>query len=527
MRNIIQHKIKLSAIVFVVITTTFLACKKSNINPNNATYDNLLTDNLLTGSFIVQMQQNVITTDINAFQVADNLIGDVFSGYMGASGNWFSSRNNTTYSLISDWNNEAFSRTFTKVMPAWKSVLENANPADVSVPAVATIIKVAAAHRTADIYGPLPYKTFLDKGTNKAYQSQQAVYTTFFAELDAAISDLTDFITKNPGAKPLAKFDLVYGGDCIKWIKFANSLKLRLAMRIVYADPTNAKIYAESAVNHPIGLISNIEEIAQLKSNNQILINNPLKYIWNDYADIRMGASMYSYLVGYNDPRISKYFSLSTAAGYTDKYLAIRAGSQIDDKGKYITFSTPNIQLNTPIQWMNAAEVSFLRAEGATRGWNMNGTAKDLYEKGISQSFEQTGAGNATTYMNDDVLKPVNYTDPVNSSNNSSARSAITIKWDETALFENKLERIITQKWLATYPNGQEAWSEFRRTRFPEIFTVVNNYSGGLINTAAQIRRIPFPNIEYQTNGPAVNQAVSLLGGPDNGATKLWWDKRP
>ncbi|MNE80278.1 Susd and RagB outer membrane lipoprotein [compost metagenome] len=129
--------------------------------------------------------------------------------------------------------------------------------------------------------------------------------------------------------------------------------------------------------------------------------------------------------------------------------------------------------------------------------------------------------------MNDDVLKPINYTDPVNSSNNSSARSAITIKWDETALFENKLERIITQKWLATYPNGQEAWSEFRRTRFPEIFTVVNNYSGGLINTAAQIRRIPFPNIEYQTNGPAVNQAVSLLGGPDNGATKLWWDKRP
>lgn len=527
MRNTIQHKITLGATALVVMTTLFFGCRKSNINPNNATYENLLTDNLLTGSFIVQMEQNVITTDINAFQVSQNLIGDVFSGYMGASGNWFSSRNNTTYSLIADWNNEPFSRTFTKVMPAWKSVLENANPADVSVPAVATIIKVAAAHKTADIYGPLPYKKFLDKGTNKAYDSQEAVYAAFFTELDAAINDLTTFVAKNPGVKPLAKFDLVYAGDCIKWIKFANSLKLRLAMRIAYADPTNAKKFAESAVSNSFGLITTNEDIAQLKSNDQIQVNNPLKYIWNDYADIRMGASMYSFLFGYNDPRISKFFVMSTLPGSTDKYLAIRPGSQIDDKGKYIPFSVPNVQLNTPIQWMNAAEVSFLRAEGAIRGWNMNGLAKDLYETGIMQSFDQTGAGSATTYINDATLKPANYTDPANSSNSASALSTITIKWNELGTFEEKLERIITQKWLATYPNGQEAWSEFRRTRYPKIFTVANNYSGGLINTTTQIRRIPFPNIEYQTNGAAVNQAVSLLGGPDNGATKLWWDKKP
>lgn len=526
MKNILRYKWFSLPFKVAVVTIIFYSCDKSNINPNNATKENLLTDNLLTGSFIVQMQQNVVPLEVNSYQLAQNLIGDVYSGYMGASGNWFSSRNNTTYSLISEWNNEAFSRTFTRVMPAWKSVLENAS-GDISVPAVATIIKVAAAHRTADIYGPLPYTSFLTGGSNKNYDALDKLYTAFFQELDKSIQDLTTFITQNPGERPLAKFDLVYGGDYVKWVKFANSLKLRLAMRIVYADPTNAKLHAESAVKHSIGVFTDNNDIAQVKSNSQIQINNPLKFMWNDYADIRMGASMFSFLSGYNDPRISKYFALSTLAGSTDKYLAIRAGSQINDKGRYTPFSVLNITVTDPVIWMNTAEVDFLRAEGTLRGWDMQGTARTLYENGVNKSFAQLNIGSASGYLSNNTAIPAAYTDPVTPSNNSAAISTIAIQWNESAGFEEKLERIITQKWIAIYPNGQEAWSEFRRTRYPKIFTVANNYSGGLINTTTQIRRIPFPNIEYQTNSAAVNQAVSLLNGPDNGATKLWWDKKP
>jgi len=473
------------------------------------------------------MQQNAITTNVNAYQLTDNLIGDIYSGYMSASGNWFSSRNNTTYSLISDWNNEAFSSAFTSVMPAWKSVLENAISGDLSVPAVANIIKVFALHRTTDIYGPLPYTRFLEEGTSKAYDSQADIYKRFFEELDESILNLTNFVALFPNEKPLAKFDLVYAGDYVKWIKFANTLKLRLAMRIVYVDPTLAQQHAESAVNHQYGVIQTNEEMAQLKSNSQIIINNPLRYIWNDYADIRMSASMYSYMVGYKDPRISKYFNFATRAGSNNSYLGIREGSNITDKGLYTTFSTPNIQLNTPILWISAAESYFLRAEGAIRNWNMGDNAESLYNKGITISFEQHGAP-LGAYLTDAVSKPVNYIDPVNSSNNISASiNNVTIQWSNAANFETKLERIITQKWIAMFPNGQEGWSEFRRTKYPRIFPVANNFSGGIINTATQIRRIPFPNIEYQTNAQAVNAAISLLGGADNGATKLWWDKKP
>jgi len=76
------------------------------------------------------------------------------------------------------------------------------------------------------------------------------------------------------------------------------------------------------------------------------------------------------------------------------------------------------------------------------------------------------------------------------------------------------------------FPNGQEAWSEFRRTGYPKVIPVVNNLSNGAIDTEVQVRRMTFPRSEYANNAAAVAAAASLLGGSDNGGTKLWWDKK-
>ncbi|MDE7127977.1 MAG: SusD/RagB family nutrient-binding outer membrane lipoprotein, partial [Bacteroidales bacterium] len=84
----------------------------------------------------------------------------------------------------------------------------------------------------------------------------------------------------------------------------------------------------------------------------------------------------------------------------------------------------------------------------------------------------------------------------------------------------------ITQKWIAMFPNGQEAWSEFRRTGYPKVIKVVNNLSAGKIDDEIQVRRMTFPRSEYANNAPAVSQATTLLGGSDTGGTKLWWDKK-
>ncbi len=525
---------KLSLITLIVMTLSGCTDKfeEWNTNKHQATDEMMQYDNLSTGSYFVQMQKNVFPIaqppdyGDEVYQTVQNLAGDVYSGYMGASGLWFSNSNNTTYALTSEWYNRAFSRAFVGVMPAWNNIKKSAGEDQPQVYAMAAIIKVEALHRTTDMYGPLPYLNF-GSGDNP-YNSQKDIYYAFFDELDDAIGILTDFAQKNPDATVLEQYDFIYGGNVKNWIKFANSLKLRLAMRIVYADPEKARAEAESAVNHPVGVFTSASEAAVLQHTSGFTYNHPLYIICFNFGETRMGGNMDSYLNGYKDPRISSYF-LPASDGV---YRGIRNGISITNKTDYSEgpFSRLNIASTTPILWMNPAEVYFLRAEGAIRGWNMGGDAQTMYESGIRTSFTYSGVSGADTYLNDATSLPSSYTDPKNSGNNigtgNSLLSTITIKWNESAAFETKLERIMTQKWISMFPDGQEAWSEFRRTGYPKVFPVVINNSGGLISSTTQIRRLPFPSTEYQNNPTGVARGTALLGGADNGGTKLWWDKK-
>ena len=177
---------------------------------------------------------------------------------------------------------------------------------------------------------------------------------------------------------------------------------------------------------------------------------------------------------------------------------------------------------------MNAAEITFLRAEGALRGWNMGGDAKSLYEQAITLSFDQYGLTGANTYVADSQNKPQAYTDPMRTYSVAAPASTITIAWqDGDDKFEANLERIITQKWIAMFPCTVEAWSEYRRTGYPKLLPVVVNNSGGVINDKViKIRRLWYPPREY-SNNQYITEAVKMLGGDDNGATPLWWDKKP
>jgi len=537
MRNkyIFRHVSLFSLLLLMLITG---GCVKNfevyNTNPYQASEEMLKYDNLSTGSFFVQMQKNVfpIAQQPNfgdeIYQVMQNLAGDIYSGYMGASGLWYSNANNTTYAMIPNWYSQAFSRGFVGVMPAWHAIKMAAGAEAPHVYALATVIKVEALHRITDMYGPLPYLNFGSGALQNTYDSQQAVYNRFFEELNESIDILTDFNQKNPDAAVLAEYDFIFNGNVQKWIRFANTLKLRLAMRIVYADAGKARTEAESAVNHYLGVFTSASDVAQLQHASNLSYNHPLYIICYNFLDVKMGANMDSFLNGYLDPRVSAYFTKSSV----DDYRGIRNGIKITSKEVYSAgpFSNLNVSQSSPIIWMGPAEAYFLRAEGALRGWNMGGSARELYENGIRTSFSFWGVSGADSYVSDSLSVPAPYTDPQNGSNDIPAGSpnlsTIRIEWDETDSFETNLERIITQKWIAGYPDGQEAWSEFRRSGYPKIFPVVVNNSQGLINTSAQIRRLPFPSTEYSTNPSGVLQATSLLGGSDNGGTKLWWDKK-
>jgi hypothetical protein len=530
---------KWPVMAFTVMLILISSCTKKfndyNTNQYQATSAMLDEDNLSTGTYFVQMEKNVFPIaqqpafGDEVYQTMQNLAGDVYSGYMGASNNWFSNANNTTYSLIPDWYNQGFQRGFVGIMPSWNAIKKVAATTNPPAYALATIVKVEAMHRITDMYGPLPYLNFGNGSLQNKYDSQKDIYYKFFDELDGAIATLTDFASKNPGATVMATYDFVYAGNVVQWIKFANSLKLRLAMRLAYADPTKAQAMAEAAVNQSIGVFTTAADIAQLQHTSNLVYNHPLYIITYNFTDIKMGANMESFLSGYKDPRLPKYFNLATDG----LYHGVRNGITITNKADYANgpFSPLNVTANTPIVWFNPAEVYFLRAEGALRGWNMGSDAKTLYETGVRTSYTVSGVATAAdTYLADATSIAAAYSDSKNSGNNIGAASTllskITIKYDATASTETNLERIITQKWIAMFPDGQEAWSEFRRTGYPKVFPVVVNNSGGIISTTTQIRRLPFPTTEYQNNASGVAQATTLLAGPDNGNTKLWWDKK-
>jgi hypothetical protein len=418
-----------------------------------------------------------------------------------------------------------FTRGFSEVMPAWQKIKEESEKLNMpQVKALADIVKVEAMHRVADMYGPIPYTAYGSGSIGNSYDKLSVVYKTFFKELDSAINVLTSYA--ETGEKMLQDYDVVYDGDVANWVRFANTLRLRLAMRVVYADPALAQEEAEKSISNPVGVIEKISQRAELQHSdlNYIHPNYDIAYNFNA-GEIRMNASMDSYMNGYGDPRRTAYFVKAAEDG---KYHGVRLGVLNIDPAKYAggLISNLNVDASTPIVWMTAAESYFLRAEGAVRGWNMGGTAESFYNDGIKMSFSENGVSGADSYIENSTSVPADYKDNTGDGNDLSAMSGITIKWDDGANFENKLERIITQKWIAMYPDGPEGWSEFRRTGYPKLFPVVTNNSSGKIDTYIQVRRCPFPTTEYDTDKEAVMTGVAALGGPDNGGTRLWWDQK-
>jgi len=518
-------------------------CTKSfddiNTNQHQLTDEELARDYQNVGAFFSQMVNRVVLFDDGSgnclssdYQVAQGLSADAFSGYLAPTGTWRNGVHNGSYSFVSGWYDQMFTRAFSEVMPAWQRVKRVAGEMkQPAVAALATIVKVEALHRVTDMYGPIPYIHFGSGAMGTTYDRQQDVYSRFFAELDSAIEVLTPLAES--GASLLPDYDNVYEGNVARWVKFANTLRLRLALHIVYADPALAQREGEKSAACSLGFIETAAERAQLLHGRLTYFHPNYDIAYNFNAgEVRMGATMDCYMNGYSDPRLGAYF---VPASSDNKYHGVRLGVHNMNPTRYAGVYISNLNIDratTPIVWMTAAEGFFLRAEAALRGWNMGGTARAFYEAGIRASFAENNVSGEDAYIANSTLKPTRYVDRTSGGNAAAAPSTITIAWEEDADFETNLERIVTQKWIAMYPDGCEGWTEFRRTGYPRLLPVVNNDSQGLVDTQLQVRRCPFPVQEYNTNEAAVQAAVQLLdaeamgGGQDNGGTRLWWDRK-
>lgn len=531
-------------IVGVLALSLFTACDFQKVNTNEFELlpEEGLMDGISIGGPITAMQKCVFpvgtqadgTSVANRYQTAYNLAADCWSGYFGQNNNW-GGPNNLNYFLKDGWVASSYTESYSTVVPLWQDLKGKTETQFPEVFALAQILKISAWHKATDMFGPIPYKEAGKGLITVPYDSQEEVYKAMFKELSDAIEVLTKY-ADNGNSKLLPNVDAVYAGDVHKWVVYANSLMLRLAMRVYYADAALSKKYALQAVNHSYGVMKTKDDEAKMERGASLEFKNNLDVLINQYNECRMGSSMLAYLGGYQDPRLPKYFNTSTVSqavtvGTYGKYSGVPTGHDVSSNDAFKDSSRPAITSTTPTYWMRASEVYFLLAEAALHGFAVGGTAESLYEKGIEMSFEENGIASSEVadYMSSG-LKPSAYSFHLTNPGvnvDVPAVTEATTAWSGTD--EEKLEKIMIQKWIALYPNGQEAWTEYRRTGYPKLHSVVTNYSNGEIDSEVGIRRMRFPTNKSTSAEDIANleSARKLLrGGLDKAGTRLWWDNK-
>lgn len=466
-------------------------------------------------------------------QVSQNLYADQYAQYFANETQYFPTDRLT---INMDWLQSPWTIQYTQVVPQLLTIIEQTDAGSVEN-AMAQVWWTYSFQRITDYFGPIPYFQAGKPGTSVPYDPQDQIYDDFFKRLTAAV----EVLKNNTDKKPFGSADLLFNGDVNKWLKFANSLRLRMALRISKVDPDRAKNEAELAMQAgPVMTTSGSTTSWPGEGDDAIIQKSTQDYhplaLMSDWNEFRMSAAMESVLKGTNDPRMSIYFMPAvnsqtfeglrnglSLAQLNDPMNTFNANSHTGPRWASAALGGVEIPRATPTNVMSVAEVYFLRAEGALLGWNMQGTVQELYEAGIANSMKQWGINDETiiqNYVNSDKT-PIAPDDFLQ----SPSVSTVPVKFDGNDT-EIQFEQIALQKWIALFPDGAEAWADWRRSQTIDLYPVANSDNPDLPDPRIQhIRRLPFLLKEKQTNEAEVAKAIQLLNGPDNITTPLWWDK--
>lgn len=355
---------------------------------------------------------------------------------------------------------------------------------------VALVLRSWTFALLTDAYGDIPYKQAanIDQSITPAYDTQKDVYYGILDDLKAAQTAL------DPSGKAIAG-DIIYGNNISLWKKFANSLRLRIALRIADRDAAKAKQVLDDVQAEGSGYISSNSEIAQLvylDSPNQ----NPVSNLFDTRDDYRISKTIVDKLIALNDPRLP-IFASPTQDPTPQTYVGIPNGLLVGDASSlgFTKTSKPGAYFrapHAPAVIISYAEVLFDRAEAAARGLTAENAAS-LYDQAITASLQQYGVADAaiTTYT-----------------------ASAAVQYDAT----NYKKSIGEQKWIALFGQGLEAFAEWRRLDYPQLQPAVAGTLGGKLPV-----RFIYPGTEQSLNGASYKAAVADQG-PDLLTTKLWFD---
>lgn len=525
-----NYKIKTIGVVLSVLSV-FSSCTQDfddiNTNKNTLTEDQL--DQTLAGpSFAAAVYAGIHhgsysspgVDDQGTWGIATGILPSTFTQYLSCG--YGTERN----AFVNGYEGRGWLRFYTVAVPALNNAII-ASEGNAEALAILKIWKVFMYNQMVDYYGPIPYTEAGNKKEKVPYDSVEFIYEDFFKLLNEANTTLSSTgVTAVPTLQPN---DRLFSGNVQNWKRFGNSLRLRLALRISDIQPAKAKAEAEAAVAQ--GVIETNEQSAVFKVSN--ITPNNMNMIVNAWGYF-MTASMESLLVGYNDPRLAKWFSPIEGGAYQGRPVGALQGQFGTTKfsmfNNDVLGSGPagNLSESKNIEVLMASENYLTRAEGALNGWNMNGTAQELYERGITLSLRQWGivdAAEITNYIagtSTPVVPHIATTYPDLGLENVPV--TIPVAWDASEA--NQRQQIAVQKYLALFPESWEAWSDLRRTDATVFYPILNtdNVEAGVGKSL--MKRSIYVTNEYSSNREAVLDGISKLGGPDSGGTRLWWDTK-
>lgn len=502
----------------------------------------------------------------NDYQITTNLSHDIYAGYV-ANNQPKHSLKTPDYSYGDGWSGQRWAHFYNERSSEYRTLLRaykfNDNPGKYkNMFYITRIYYVFLALANTDTYGAMPFREYaqarIPETNNVKYDTQEEVYDAMFRMLEQAV----DSINPNDASQyKIDSDDICYFGDVNKWLRFANTLRLRMALRISNVAPERAKQEAENALNNQYGLMqSNADNMQtvpkyapiEMGGNDSGGDENALAMCsvayggesvmsWDleqFYRNLSTGGGKYQIKTGRTgyeektiDPRClvcwyrAKMTSTSIAAGeesLREDFVGCKRGAQAPDidmgvLNYSITRTEPKpasknlnkdywFNYSRPTVWLGYSESLFLKAEAALRGW----TGQDLTMD--AEGYFRAGVQASMDYYEIDSSAAQSYIEGLKVLNDGTFASGDN---------EKILEAIITQKWMAVFPNGNEGWADFRRTDYPALANQLTNVSGGDVPEGKMIKRLLYPNSE--SSNKYFNEHSELQAANTQG-TRLWWD---
>jgi len=388
---------------------------------------------------------------------------------------------------------------------------------------IALVLKGYISTLLTDLFGPVPYsQAWLgSENTLPAYDSQESIYRDVIAKLEEANSLLSEEGDAIEG-------DILFAGDALKWKKFANSLRLRLLLRMSGRDASFAttemgKMIADPAT-YPI--FESNDDNAALQYLGSAPNNHPMNENRKTRDDHRVSKTLTDIQwtnSPYIDYRVCVYAEKSgnnTFEGMPNGLTSAKAlaynGGGIKNTSKVGNYFTA-LAAGTPMppgMLMSFAELKFILAEAAFKGYIPGGADKagEYYIEAIHGSYAQFGQALI------DAVVGYGYEPVENPTTDDLAADFIendVFGWDP----EHGMELIATQRWVASFDQGLQSWIEWRRTGYPMLIPAEDGDNNGKIPV-----RFPYPTDEAARNPSALQAGIDLLGGPNDLNTRVWWD---